>query len=154
MKEQQQRRYGIKIVAKQTGLSPHVIRIWEKRYTAVSPERTETNRRLYSEDDIARLQLLHDLTHSGHAIGQIAQLPTQNLKAMLRPFEKIVKRAMNPAGEQTAQSYLEVCLTAVKQLDAEELELALTRAAVTLSQPVLIEQLVVPLMRKIGGPLA
>lgn len=154
MEDQQQRRYGIKIVAKQTGLSPHVIRIWEKRYNAVSPKRTDTNRRLYSEDDVARLHLLHELTLSGHAIGQIAPLPTSNLKVMLRPSGKIVKPAVKPAaasqGGQTVQSYLQVCITAVQQLDAEGLELALTRAAVSLSQPVLIEQLIVPLMHKIG----
>ncbi len=151
---QQAQKYGIKIVAKQTGLSPHVIRIWEKRYNAVSPGRTETNRRLYSEEDVARLQLLHELTLSGHAIGQIAQLPTQDLKLMLRPSEKIAKSARvlasAPAGEQAVQNYLDVCITAVKQLDADALELALARAAVTLSQPVLIEQLIVPLMNRIG----
>ena len=40
--------HPIKVVARRTGLSAHVIRIWEKRYGAVEPERTDTNRRLYS----------------------------------------------------------------------------------------------------------
>ena len=41
---------AIKVVARRTGLSAHVIRIWEKRYGAVEPERTVTNRRLYSDE--------------------------------------------------------------------------------------------------------
>ena len=49
--------HGIKIVARRTGLSAHVIRIWEKRYGAVEPDRTDTNRRLYSEEQIERLKL-------------------------------------------------------------------------------------------------
>ena len=43
---------AIKVVARRTGLTAHVIRIWEKRYAAVEPERTGTNRRLYSEAQI------------------------------------------------------------------------------------------------------
>ena len=41
--------HSIQSVARRTGLTPHVIRIWEKRYAAVQPSRTETNRRLYSD---------------------------------------------------------------------------------------------------------
>lgn len=57
---------GIKVVAQRTGLSAHLIRIWEKRYGAVEPERTETNRRLYSDEQIERLSLLRDITQNGH----------------------------------------------------------------------------------------
>ena len=58
-----------------TGLSPHLIRIWEKRYSAVAPERTDTNRRLYSDAEIERLNLLRLATRAGHSIGNIAKLP-------------------------------------------------------------------------------
>ena len=43
-------KYPIKVVSQMTGLSVHVIRAWEKRYNVVEPERTDTNRRLYSEE--------------------------------------------------------------------------------------------------------
>ncbi|MBC8095217.1 MAG: MerR family transcriptional regulator, partial [Akkermansiaceae bacterium] len=36
--------HNIKAVARRTGLTLHVIRIWEKRYAAVQPSRTDTNR--------------------------------------------------------------------------------------------------------------
>jgi hypothetical protein len=71
--------YPIQLVARLTGLSAHVIRIWEQRYRAVEPQRTATKRRLYSRRDIERLSLLRDVIHAGHSIGQIAQLPTDKL---------------------------------------------------------------------------
>jgi len=40
--------HPIQLVARLTGLSAHVIRIWEQRYRAVEPQRTATKRRLYS----------------------------------------------------------------------------------------------------------
>src|SRR4051812_29880471 len=75
--------HTIKVVARRTGLSQHVIRIWEKRYEAVTPARSEGNRRLYADEEIARLQLLQQATLAGHSIGQIARLPTEDLRKLV-----------------------------------------------------------------------
>ncbi|MDG2323489.1 MAG: MerR family transcriptional regulator, partial [Akkermansiaceae bacterium] len=66
--------YGIAAVAKRTGLATPNIRMWEKRHQAVVPARTDTNRRLYSAEDIERLILMKQLTDRGHAISTIAGL--------------------------------------------------------------------------------
>jgi MerR family transcriptional regulator, light-induced transcriptional regulator len=57
MTEMTEAQYPIQLVARLTGLSAHVIRIWEQRYRAVEPQRTATKRRLYSQRDIERLNL-------------------------------------------------------------------------------------------------
>src|SRR6059058_1635279 len=75
-------RHAIKSVVRRTGLSAHVIRIWEKRYQAVQPERTGTNRRLYSDEQIERLNLLRAITRAGHSIGPIAKLPIEKLRKL------------------------------------------------------------------------
>ncbi|MCG3118546.1 MAG: HTH-type transcriptional repressor CarH [bacterium] len=145
--------YPIKLVSRRTGLSMHAIRIWEKRYNAVSPERTETNRRLYSEADMERLLLLHKATLDGHAIGQIAKLPTEQLRQLLHTTEVAPssKSAEENKGNLTPpEAALEHCLQFVKQLDPERLKRALEDAEVALSKPRFIEQLVAPLMQKIG----
>src|SRR6187455_2962557 len=77
--------HSIKVAAKRCGLSTHVIRIWEKRYDAVSPNRTDSNRRLYCEDEIERLNLLRLATVAGHSIGNIARLSTDKLKTLVPP---------------------------------------------------------------------
>jgi methanogenic corrinoid protein MtbC1 len=147
-------KYAIKIVARRTGLSSHAIRIWEKRYAAVSPERTPTNRRLYSEADVERLFLLHKATLAGHAIGQVAQLSTENLKTLLGVKEATGAPPQTSAGLDTDESPTQVlfdaCLNAEMLLDSEALKRALENAEVALSKPMLIEQLIVPLMHKIG----
>ena len=63
----------------QTGLKSHTLRTWEKRYSAVAPRRTETNRRVYNSVDIYRLQLLSKAVESGHAISYIASLRNNEL---------------------------------------------------------------------------
>lgn len=146
-------RYSIKLVARRTGLSAHAIRVWEKRYNAVLPARTETNRRLYSDADMERLLLLHKATLDGHAIGQIAKLPTEQLRQLLHTVAATpgVKAAqMNKAEPTSSAAVLENCLQFVKQLDPERLQRALEDAEVALSRPRFIEQLIAPLLQKIG----
>ena len=74
-----QAQYRIGAVCRITGLSPHVLRVWEKRYGVVSPIRLENNRRLYSERDLNKLIQLKALVDDGHAIGSIAGLAPEEL---------------------------------------------------------------------------
>jgi methylmalonyl-CoA mutase cobalamin-binding subunit/DNA-binding transcriptional MerR regulator len=60
-----------------------VIRVWEKRYGAVTPARTDTNRRLYSDAEIERLRLLARATEVGHKIGIIAKLEMEDLRRLV-----------------------------------------------------------------------
>ena len=74
-----QPQYPIRAVARRTGLTPHVLRAWERRYGAVEPARSGGGGRLYSNADILRFRLLARLVREGHAIGQVAHLPTDEL---------------------------------------------------------------------------
>ncbi|MFC7339174.1 MerR family transcriptional regulator [Haloferula chungangensis] len=75
--------YGMRAVAERTGLKAPSIRMWEKRYGAVVPERTETNRRVYRSEDVERLSLMKKLTDRGHAISRIAHLGLESLQTLL-----------------------------------------------------------------------
>ena len=146
--------HPIRVVARRTGLTPHVIRVWEKRYQAVVPERTPTNRRLYSDEDIERLQLLRKATLLGRSIGQVAGISTDDLRSLIREDESDVAPPMGGPrpglNGYSSDTYLKDALHATEDLDAEELQAVLGRASVSLSQPVLIEEMLVPLMHQIG----
>jgi methanogenic corrinoid protein MtbC1 len=146
--------FPIKIVAQRTGLSPHVIRMWERRYQAIIPQRTPTHRRLYSAADIERLTLLHQAILAGHSIGQLAHLPTKKLMALIdnEATPPVHRSQIVPDGEgrMTVRAVLAACVRAVEQLDAEGLDEALARAAVELGQVMLVEQIIPPLMQRIG----
>ncbi|MDF1741834.1 MAG: MerR family transcriptional regulator, partial [Verrucomicrobiales bacterium] len=61
--------FEISAVARLTGISSHVLRVWERRYQVVEPNRSESKRRQYTEKDIQRLSLLKALVDNGHSIG-------------------------------------------------------------------------------------
>ena len=99
--------HPIRVVAKRTGLSPHVIRAWEKRYEAVRPTRTPTGRRVYSNEDLERLMLLRQATLLGRSIGQIAKVPTEELRAIVEEDEAAVAEE-NDASPPVRQTVLSI----------------------------------------------
>jgi DNA-binding transcriptional MerR regulator len=75
--------YGIGAVTRLTGLPAHTLRIWERRYGAVTARRSQGGRRLYSDGDVARLLLLKQLSDRGERIGRIATLSDSVLRGRL-----------------------------------------------------------------------
>ena len=64
--------YGIGAVSRLTGLTDHTIRVWERRYSAVTAARAPNGRRQYTEADVQKLALLRQLTENGIAISRVA----------------------------------------------------------------------------------
>ncbi len=74
---------NIKAVARLTGLSPHTIRAWERRYQAVQPQRSGGGQRLYQPEDVERLRLMRELVSFGHTISAIAHLSRESLHTLV-----------------------------------------------------------------------
>jgi len=66
--------YSIKDLENLTGIQAHTIRIWEQRYNLLSPERTPTNIRIYSEKDFRKLLSVALLNNNGLKISKISKL--------------------------------------------------------------------------------
>jgi DNA-binding transcriptional MerR regulator len=75
--------YRIGAVARLTGISPDTLRIWERRYDIVEPERTPKGGRLYSQQDVTRLTMIKTLVDQGYAISTVANLPVDELNRRL-----------------------------------------------------------------------
>ncbi len=142
----------IKLVARQTGLSVHTIRVWEKRYGAVRPIRATNNRRLYSDDDIERLRLLRQATMAGHSIGQIAQSSAPELKRLLRD-DLATRNADQGAARKEhgiADDLIAAAIRATERLDLTDLRDLLDRGAVELGQPAMLHKFVAPFAMEVG----
>ncbi len=146
----------IKSAAQLSGLSVHVIRAWEKRYAAVAPSRTESRRRFYTPQEIARLGLLRRATEAGHAIGYVVRLSDEELVALVgqtsaqnvTPFPLI---AEVPVPEITYEEALALAYDAVAQLRSNDLQNILHRGLVAWGRGVMTQRLLVPLIQRIGS---
>lgn len=81
--------YRIGKVSKLTGISADTLRIWERRYAAVTPVRTSAGGRIYSAEDIARLKLIKSLVDGGDSIGNVATLTVDDLQARVDETEQV-----------------------------------------------------------------
>jgi MerR family transcriptional regulator, light-induced transcriptional regulator len=61
-------------LSRRTGLSPDVIRAWERRYALLRPARTSGNLRMYSIEDISRLRLMQHYLARNIPAGRAAEL--------------------------------------------------------------------------------
>ena len=144
-------RHPIAVVAQRTGLSQDVLRVWERRYGAVTPSRSANGIRLYSDSDIERLILLRSATRAGRSIGQIAKLPTGELESLVAEDETAREKGGRPVGgPPNAGDVVGASLALARLLDASALDESLRRAAVVMGMPVFLETVAAPLLRKVG----
>ena len=81
--------YRIGAVSRMTGVSPDALRIWERRYAAVSPQRSPGGGRLYGSQDVARLRLMKQLVDAGDAIGEVATLDLDALQGRTAETQRL-----------------------------------------------------------------
>lgn len=148
-------RHSIKLVARRTGLSTHLIRAWEKRYSTVQPERNEGNRRLYRTEDIERLMMLKKATDAGHNIGDIARLPTDRLQLLVSqesasPVAVVAGKRLETAPAAGIPQTIEDAYAAVEAMNNVQLEAVLDRGSVEFGQVRLLGEIIVPLVERIG----
>lgn len=142
--------YNINIASKLSGVPELTIRAWEGRYSAITPKRTETNRRIYSDSDVEKLTLLRKLTDNGHRIGNLANLSVEELKDTLSKIEVKLKASVGDSLSGEGKKFITECIEAIKDYDEKGLGSLLNKASVTYTRPELIDKVILPLIENIG----
>ena len=130
------------MVAKMTGLSVDTLRAWERRYGAVSPRRDDAGVRCYSENDVARLELLRAATVLGHQIGRVAVLANDELLTLVGANAQRVNDDHAPLVTHIIE--------AIRRYDVVRADELLASAAQLLKAEDLFTKVVCPLMGRVG----
>ena len=75
--------FSIRDLENLSGIKAHTIRIWEKRYHLLQPERTVTNIRTYSLSSLQKLLNITLLYNNGYKISKIAKLEEDNVPQLV-----------------------------------------------------------------------
>lgn len=145
--------HPIGVVARRTAIPPDLLRAWEKRYGAVTPQRTVTGRRLYTDEDIQRLRLLKTLVEGRRRISDVAGLPLESLKSLAKEDAREAVVPAQPRPRPPAakpEQLLHDALDAVAALDRQRLVEVLNDAAVAFPPARVRQDLLVPLLQTIG----
>ncbi|HQT92998.1 MAG TPA: MerR family transcriptional regulator [Thermoanaerobaculaceae bacterium] len=70
-------------VARRTGIGPHTLRAWERRFGFPQPLRLPSGHRRFTEEQVARLRLIAQAIGLGHRAGDVVPLPHERLRDLL-----------------------------------------------------------------------
>lgn len=90
--------FSIKDLENLTGIKAHTIRIWEKRYNLLEPNRTDTNIRNYSVLSLQKLLNISFLNNNGYKVSKIANLKEEEIPIKVREIasrSKVEDHALN-----------------------------------------------------------
>jgi DNA-binding transcriptional MerR regulator len=150
-------------VVQRTGLSSHVIRVWERRYGAVVPHRSAGGTRMYDGGHVRRLQALSRLTEHGYAISAVASLNDGHLRelegelqaelphgrraAIVEPISDDVGR-IRPA--RSCEAIVDEFLGAIGEFDLDAGASILSRALQDLPPGTFVRQIASPAVVRAG----
>ncbi|WP_204347065.1 MerR family transcriptional regulator [Psychroserpens algicola] len=77
-------RFSIKDLENLSGIKAHTIRIWEKRYNLLEPERTDTNIRYYNLNNLQKLLNISYLNNNGYKISKLAAIESSKIPDLVR----------------------------------------------------------------------
>ncbi|SDS68740.1 MerR family transcriptional regulator [Gramella sp. MAR_2010_147] len=75
--------FSIKDLEHLSGVKAHTIRIWEKRYDILDPERTDTNIRTYNGKNLQKLLNIAFLNSHGYKISRISRMDESEIKNLV-----------------------------------------------------------------------
>lgn len=141
--------YKVSTVCEQTGFTPGLLRMWERRHEGLlDPQRTDGGHRLYTPDDLRVLLRVRQLLNEGRSIGEVAALGRTALLGAAGPAPA------EPAAAVTDEARLEAwgreLIAAAVAMNEPRLVGVLDQVFAHLSPPVAIERVLQPALYRLG----
>jgi len=132
--------YKIKDLEKLSGIKAHTIRVWEKRYGLFCPQRTDTKRRLYSDQELIQLLNVCILYNSGIKISHIALM--DDFYIQNKVTEVMIGTPLNSSSEKLLLSLVSID----EQLFSDTLDLLIQKKGL----PLTFSNYLIPFLNRIG----
>lgn len=133
--------YSIKDLEMLSGIKAHTIRIWEKRYGVITPDRTDTNIRTYCDGDLKKLLNIALLNNHGLKISKLSKLKYEDL------CQEVERLAIN---ETSYDTYIDRLIVAMVDIDRPKFEMLLKEATDNMGFENTCINVLYPFLQKIG----
>lgn len=133
--------YSIKDLERLSGVKAHTIRIWEQRYNIINPQRTDTNIRYYSDDDLRKLLNISLLNQYGYKISRIARLSDAEI---YKAVKNVTEADHDPDSQLAA---LTLCMI---DLDENRFEKLLASNILRQGFELTMSDLIFPFLERVG----
>ena len=133
--------FTIKELENLSGIKAHTIRVWEQRYSFLKPQRTSTNIRYYTNEELKIVLNIALLNKYGYKISHINKMRPDELT------EKLVSLSNSQAQQERIINEL---LQLTIDMDIEKLEATLNQYVSAKGIDKVITQVIFPFLEKIG----
>jgi len=134
-------KYSIKDIERISGIKAHTLRIWEKRYGIIEPNRTDTNIRYYTNDDLKKILNIAILNNYGIKISKIVGLS----------IEELHERVIEISSEEVEENLqIESLVIAMVEVDEARFEKILSNCTLRLGFEQTVMNIFYPFFRKVG----
>ncbi len=134
-------KYSIKELEKLSGIKAHTIRIWEKRHQIIEPQRTKTNIRFYSDDDLKKIINVSVLNNNGVKISKIVKLSLDEINQHVAELSE---------SKNDIDIYIEQLIMAMIDMEEEQFDKLLGSLSLKLGFERTMLEIVYPFLEKIG----
>lgn len=133
--------YSIKDLENITGIKAHTLRIWEQRYNFLKPERTDTNIRTYSDEDLVLILNLALLNQNGYKVSVLDKMPAAEINELVLKLtdDKLAKGDV-----------VHKMIHSILQLDSTLFETILSKEIAANGIEHTIPNIIFPLLAKVG----
>lgn len=133
--------YSIADLEKLSGIKSHTIRIWEKRYSLVVPNRTDTNIRSYNDDQLKKILNVSLLIKNGHKISKVASFSPEEISNSVRKLTK---------SSEGFDPYINSFVISSIQFDEPLFQNTFDELSADYDLSVIYENIFIPTLRRIG----
>jgi DNA-binding transcriptional MerR regulator/methylmalonyl-CoA mutase cobalamin-binding subunit len=141
------RTYRIHVAAELSGVRVDLIRAWERRYGVLTPKRTSSGYRVYTERDVALLKRLKQLTEQGVSISEAAGM----LPRLLADLDGAQPPADKEGSASRAETWQREALAAAEAMDQGRVLAVLDEVLASLPPLRAFEEVLVPLLHEVGS---
>jgi MerR family transcriptional regulator, light-induced transcriptional regulator len=134
-------KYSIKELEKLSGIKAHTIRIWEKRHHLVTPQRTQTNIRYYSDEDLKKIINVSVLNNHGVKISKIVGLTNDQINRQVNELSE---------ANSSIEIYIDQLVLAMIDMEEEQFEKILSNLVLKFGFEKTVVEIVYPFLEKIG----
>lgn len=134
-------KYSIKELEQLSGIRAHTIRIWEKRHHLVTPQRTQTNIRFYSDEDLKKIINVSVLNNHGIKISKIANFTADEINKRVSELSE---------SKNSIDIYIEQLVVAMIDMEEEKFEEIMGKLSLKFGFERMMLEIIYPFLEKIG----
>lgn len=137
-------RFSISELSRFSGIQSHTIRIWEKRYNALQPMRSEGNTRYYDGEQLRRLLNIVSLMKVDRKVSELARLPDEKLDKLVSAFTLDVK------AHDHEEYFISQLIAAGMDFNEAHFEKLFSHCLLRYGMPEAYKKILLPMLNRVG----